>query len=250
MVAPTAVKRRRPPARKQRYALLFPLGLALLIGIMAWWWIPQENVMLYAAGAPHHWAAKSELNAYARTLGNASLGYRYVSLPSISTSMQFAAIAGEDIGYLWHGPVDLSAIQEALQERMQGKKLRGASTISQQVAKNLFLSLDRSLWRKVDEVRIAWALEKKLGKRRVLELYLNIAETGDGFVGVELAAQNYYGLSASDLTDEQAAGVAASIPSPRANNPRTATKIWKLRRDAILQRMENTPQIRRQLEKW
>jgi membrane peptidoglycan carboxypeptidase len=116
-------------------------------------------------------------------------------------------------------------------------RLRGASTISQQLAKNLFLSPRRTVWRKIREAHLAWWLERRLGKRRILELYLNVVEFGPGLFGAEAASQHYFGVASGDLTVEQAASLAAAIPSPGRDNPTTDTRRWRFRRDVILRRM-------------
>jgi len=161
--------------------------------------------------------------------------------------MQAAAVAAEDIGFLTHEGVDWTAVREALQEWVEGEGLRGASTITQQTARNLFLSSRRSFFRKVAEARIARALEDELGKRRILELYLNIAEFGDEVLGVEAAAWRYYGCTAAELTAEQAVGLCAALPSPRRDNPATATRTWEFRSEVILKRLEEYDWLYRRL---
>jgi monofunctional biosynthetic peptidoglycan transglycosylase len=165
--------------------------------------------------------------------------HRYVPLGAISTELQLAVLVGEDIDYFGHGPLDLDAIVEAIETRKPGARLRGASTITQQLAKNLFLSPERTLWRKLREARLAWWMERRLGKRRILELYLNVVEFGPGLFGAEAASRHYFGVGASALDAEQAAGLAAAIPSPGRDNPATDSRRWRFRRSLILRRMGN-----------
>ncbi|RYF39235.1 MAG: hypothetical protein EOO38_23595, partial [Cytophagaceae bacterium] len=132
---------------------------------------------------------------------------------------------------------------------VQGKRqLRGASTISQQLAKNLFLSNERSWWRKVDELRLAWWLERELSKRRLFELYINIIELGPETYGVEAAARMYFGRPAADLNVDEAAGLAAGIPGPLTANPKTRTRAWQLRKQAITQHMQHLDILRRWMD--
>jgi monofunctional biosynthetic peptidoglycan transglycosylase len=134
----------------------------------------------------------------------------------ISTSLKRAVIAAEDARFLYHEGFDWEAIQTAMQKNEQhGKVVAGASTISQQLAKNMFLSGSRSYLRKGEEAIITWMMERTLSKRRILELYLNLAEWGDGVFGAEAAARHHFGVPASALTAEQAAWLAAILPSPK-----------------------------------
>jgi monofunctional biosynthetic peptidoglycan transglycosylase len=174
--------------------------------------------------------------------------FTYRPLPAISVEMQLAALVGEDINFFAHEGIDFVAIREAHEEWRAGDGLRGASTISQQLAKNLFLSNDRSWLRKLREARLTRHLERQLGKRRILELYLNVIEFDEGVLGVEAAARHFYGTSADGLSVQQAAGLAAAIPAPRASNPASATRAWNNRRTLIEQRMLQADWLRRLLD--
>lgn len=130
-----------------------------------------------------------------------------------------AVLAGEDIRFFHHSGVDLAAIQLAMQKNWQEKRLtRGASTINQQLAKNLFLSSSRNPVRKLHEALIAVEMKYILGERRTLEFYLNVIEWGDGIYGAEAAARHYFNTSAAVLNVEQAAFLAAIIPNPLGNH--------------------------------
>jgi monofunctional biosynthetic peptidoglycan transglycosylase len=174
--------------------------------------------------------------------------HEYRPLESISIDLQLAVLVSEDINFFGHGAVDPEAVGEAIGEWWRGSRLRGASTISQQLARTLFLSHDRSLWRKIEEARLAWWLEKRLGKKRILELYLNVVEFGPGLLGAEAAACHYHGLPADELNAEYAAELAACLPSPGRDNPATATDLWSLRREIILRRIDGAGWLRERLE--
>lgn len=151
----------------------------------------------------------------------------------MSDHVLVAVLVGEDINFFRHKGVDLSAWPEVLRQWWAGHRLRGASTLTQQLAKNLFLSPRRSVTRKVRELRLAWLFERKLGKRRILELYLNLVEFGPGLYGVEAAAQAYFNCSAEELTLEQAAALAATIPAPSQDNPKNLSPRFRARQRVI-----------------
>jgi monofunctional glycosyltransferase len=146
----------------------------------------------------------------------ARLRYTWVAYGRISPHLKRAVIAAEDARFLDHEGFDWEAIQKAmLKNERRGKVVAGASTISQQLAKNLFLSGSRSWLRKGQEAVITWMMERTLSKRRILELYLNVAEWGEGIFGAEAAARYHFGVPASALTPEQATWLAAILPSPK-----------------------------------
>ena len=136
-------------------------------------------------------------------------------LENISTNMQKAVIASEDGNFLTHHGFDFDAIQKAMKDNEKGKKLKGGSTISQQTAKNVFLWQGRSYVRKGLEAYFTVLIELIWGKERIMEVYLNSIEMGNGVYGVEAAAQYWYRKSAADLTKREAAGIAAILPNPR-----------------------------------
>ncbi|HMU62514.1 MAG TPA: biosynthetic peptidoglycan transglycosylase [Gemmatimonadales bacterium] len=186
--------------------------------------------------------------------------YRPVPLDSISIWLPRAAMIGEDNRFLEHHGIDYLAILEALGYRRAAfawsdprdraelrytlgslwsrrAKLRGASTITQQLAKNLYLSPDRNPLRKVKEGVTAYRLEAALSKRRLMELYLNVAEFGPNIWGAEAASQFYFDRPASRMTPAQAASLAGSLPFPLSSNPAYRTGRMRWRRDLILRRM-------------
>jgi monofunctional glycosyltransferase len=160
---------------------------------------------------------KTEL---ARSGQSSRLEWTPVPLSRISRSLPLAVVAGEDARFYEHSGVDWEAVRGALEKDWESRNLRhGASTITQQLAKNLYLSPRRTPWRKLREWAIARRLEAGLTKRRILELYLNVVELGPRTFGAEAAARRYFGKSASDLSDLEAATLAAVIPSPRIYDP-------------------------------
>lgn len=146
---------------------------------------------------------------------NAKLRQQWVSYARISDELKRAVIVAEDAKFAEHDGFDWDGIQKALDKNQRkGKVVAGGSTISQQLAKNLFLSGEKSLWRKGQEAIITWMLEMLLDKERILEMYLNIAEWGNGVFGAEAAARHYYNVNAASLNAEQAAQLAAMLPRP------------------------------------
>ena len=140
----------------------------------------------------------------------------WVPLSRVSPYVMKAVIIAEDDKFWSHEGFDFEAMQKAMEQDIKKKKFRaGGSTISQQLAKNLYLSPAKNPVRKIKEAVLTWRLERQLSKRRIMELYLNVAEWGDGIFGIEAAARKYYGKSADALTAREAATLAAVIPNPR-----------------------------------
>lgn len=159
---------------------------------------------------------EQRLEELRETRPQANLRHAWVPYERISTQLKRAVVAAEDARFLDHEGFDWEAILQArVKNEQHGRIVAGASTISQQLAKNLFLSGNRSWLRKGQEALITWMLESTMTKRRILELYLNYAEWGDGIFGAEAAARFHFGVPASALTREQGAWLAAILPSPR-----------------------------------
>lgn len=146
---------------------------------------------------------------------------KWVPLSRMSPYIKKAVLIAEDDKFWRHEGFDFEAIKKALEKDIKEKKFKlGGSTISQQLAKNLYLSPSKNPIRKIREAIITWRMEKVLSKSRILELYLNVAEWGDrGIFGIEMAARHYFGKSASDLSAEESARLAAVLPNPRKYNP-------------------------------
>ena len=163
---------------------------------------------------------------------------RWVPYSRISPALKRAVLVAEDAAFWDHEGIDLEQIRESMRVNWeQGRAVRGASTITQQLAKNLYLSPSRNPLRKLREVVIARRLEAALPKARIFEIYLNVIEWGDGIWGAEAAARTYFGTPASALTAEQAALLAGGIINPRTLNPaRPSARLYRRQR-LILSRM-------------
>lgn len=168
----------------------------------------------------------------------AKLAHRWVPYNRISRYLKQAVVHAEDAKFVSHRGFDWDAIQNAVERnRREGEIVIGASTITQQLAKNLFLSGERAWWRKAQEAAIAVMLEIVMSKRRILEIYLNVIEWGEGVYGAEAAARHHFGVSAAGLSAEQAARLAAMVPSPRRYGPGAETPYLARRSEAILSKM-------------
>lgn len=163
----------------------------------------------------------------------------WVSIDEISTNMKLAVIASEDNNFESHFGVDFKAIQKANKLNQKGKKIRGASTITQQTAKNIFLWPARTWVRKGLELYFTGLVEVFWGKKRIMEVYLNMIEMGDGIYGVEAASQEYFHKSASKLSRSEAAAIAAVLPNPRRWRPDRPTPYIQKKKGWIQWNMNN-----------
>lgn len=166
------------------------------------------------------------------------LKHLWVDYGAISPNLKRAVIAAEDARFIEHEGVDWEAIQKALEDnRRRGRPARGGSTISQQLAKNLFLSSERSYLRKGQELVITYMIEAVWDKRRILEIYLNVAEWGDGVFGAEAAARHYFRTSASRLGAEESARLAVMLPRPKFYDRNRGSEYLARRTATILRYM-------------
>ena len=157
----------------------------------------------------------------------------------IAVSLKRAIVAAEDAKFLDHDGFDWEGIQKAYEKNQKkGKIVSGGSTISQQLAKNLFLSGERTWWRKAQEAAITVMMETIMSKRRILEIYLNVIEWGNGVFGAEAAAHYHFGVAAASLSAEQSAQLAAMVPSPRRYSRGSETPYLLKRTEIILSRMD------------
>jgi monofunctional biosynthetic peptidoglycan transglycosylase len=198
--------------------------------VRVWWWRghnPQATSFMEA-----------NLERLRQKKPDAKLKHVWVPYDRISPSLKRAIVAAEDARFADHEGFDWEAIEKALEKnRKKGKVVAGASTISQQLAKNLFLSADRTPWRKGQEALITVMIEQLMDKRRILEIYLNVIEWGDGVFGAEAAARHYYGTSAAGLGPEPAARLAAMVPRPRFYDRNRNTPWLNRKTQLILARM-------------
>lgn len=210
------MSRRGPVGRVvwRAFVLFFTLiagfyGLCLL-GLVYLRFLPPLATTVQAQRQVEAWASGDE---YRRE-------FRFVSLDRISPHLPRAAVAAEDGRFREHSGFDWNAVREARAAAARdGSPSRGASTITQQLVKNLFLTTHRSFIRKGIETTLVPPTELILGKDRILELYVNVAELGPGVFGAEAAAQHHYGITAADLSRHQAASLAAILPNPRQRTP-------------------------------
>lgn len=163
--------------------------------------------------------------------------YEWVAFDEVASGMPIAVIAAEDQKFPTHWGFDLESIRDALDERRDGGRLRGASTISQQVAKNLFLWPSQSFLRKGIEAYFTILIEAAWPKQRILEVYVNVAEFGPGTFGVSAASRRFFGKSADGLTDADAALLAAALPSPKRFDVREPSAYLRERQRWILTQM-------------
>ncbi len=215
-------------------------GVVLLGAIAIAWlaWI-CAHVLWYRYQAPQETAFMAQRMEEPRAKGGTTaLQYRWVPYARISVQLKRAMIAAEDAKFAEHGGFDWDGIEKALEKnRRKGRVVAGGSTITQQLAKNLFLSPTKSYRRKAEEAVVTVLLEAMLPKQRIFELYLNVIEWGDGVFGAEAAAQRYFGVPAARLSAEQAARLAAMTPSPRVFERRPDSPYLDGRVATILARM-------------
>lgn len=170
------------------------------------------------------------------------LHWQPVPLSAMPKHLTRAVILAEDGRFYGHSGFDLQAFREAMDYNFEkGRLARGASTISQQTVKNLFLSSARNPLRKWHELVLTWGMEQRLKKQRILEIYLNVAEFGRGIYGVQAAAQAYYGVNVESLTPRQAAELAATLPGPAKHNPATRTRFFERHSAKILSLLQRYP---------
>lgn len=217
--------------------ILLLLGYQLWIFAHVWWWVdhnPKNSAFMTA-----------HLERMQRNDPDAALRHKWVPYAQISGNLKRALVAAEDAHFLAHDGFDWQGIQDAAEKNLKkGRLIAGGSTISQQLAKNLFLSGSRTPWRKLQEAIITVMLENMMSKRRILEIYLNVIEWGDGVFGAHAAARHYYRTSAGKLSSRQAARLVAMVPNPRYyDTHRNAPALQ--RRTAIIQARMHTAAVPR-----
>jgi monofunctional biosynthetic peptidoglycan transglycosylase len=197
----------------------------VIAALLAWVWLglpARPDVRALATTNPERTRLMEQRAEEAKAKGRrARAVHSWVPLARVSRHLIHAVLASEDQGFFGHEGVDWKAIEESIERNVERRRFaRGGSTITQQLAKNLYLGTRKSLVRKARELVVARWLESDLSKVRILALYLNLIEWGDGIYGCEAAARQWYGKPASDLSVAEAAGLAAMIPNPRRLNPR------------------------------
>jgi monofunctional biosynthetic peptidoglycan transglycosylase len=206
------------------------LAVQLYFFVQIWWWVdhnPRSTSFM-----------RQQLSVLRDKNPDAQLKHKWVPYNRISNRLKRAIIAAEDSNFSGHEGVDWEAMQRAYEKNTKkGKVVAGGSTITQQLAKNLFLSGERSYARKAQEVVITYMLEFWMDKERIFEVYLNVVEWGNGVFGAEAASQHYYGTSAANLSAAQAARLAVMLPKPRFYDKNRGSSYLARRTDLILRRM-------------
>lgn len=218
------------------------LALALLATalFLGWEWLTFPDVVRLAKENPETTAFMELRRGELRTKGkNDQLERQWVGLSRISPNLRRAVLVSEDSAFYDHAGIDLEQMKKSFEENLEkGELARGGSTITQQLAKNLYLSPSKNPYRKVRELLITRSLEKHLTKKRILEIYLNVVEFGERTYGAEAAARRYFGKSAAALSPSEAALLAGCLPNPRRMNPGAPDKRLRARQRIILKRME------------
>jgi len=214
------------------------LALIAIVGVQFWF---LAHIWYWADHNPESTAfMRSRLSIIRDDEPGARLAHRWVPYGRVSRHLKLAVVAAEDANFISHSGFDWDAMRKAHERNIrEGEIVVGASTITQQLAKNLFLPASRTWWRKAQEAVITVMLETLLTKRRILEIYLNVAEWGDGVYGAEAAARYHYGVPAAALSPPQAARLAAMLPSPRSYTPRSDTLYLQERTADILSHMHH-----------
>jgi len=216
--------------RSMLFALIVLLMVQFWFLVHIWYWVhhnPSATAFMV-----------SRLEKLREKDPRARLKYRWVPYRRISIHLKRAVVAAEDAKFLEHEGFDWEGIENAYKKNLRkGRVVAGGSTISQQLAKNLFLSGERTWWRKAQEAVITVMIETIMTKRRILEIYLNVIEWGNGVFGAEAAARYHFATSAAALGSEQAARLAAMVPSPLRYRPGRDTPYLERRTQIILSRM-------------
>jgi len=198
--------------------------------------------------AHHHRLHRALQGARARGRAHASAGIHLDTVRGHLPRREARGARGRDINFFTHHGFDWGEIKHAIEENLGDRDTpRGASTISQQLVKNLWLSPGRSPLRKVKEAILTWQLERTLSKRRILELYLNVVELGPGIYGVGPAARAYFGKPAADLGEDEAALLAASLPRPRSWHPGSKSRAYARYAATIRSRMNKAEFLLKQI---
>jgi len=214
-------------------------ALLLFVAFLAYEWLTFPDVSRLAKEPPKSTAFMEQRREQLRDAGqDDTIHYTFVPYERISPYLRRAVLVAEDDSFYEHHGVDVKGMQEAIEKDWKKKKLaHGGSTITQQLAKNLYLSPSRNPLRKLKEFFIARALEEHLTKKRILELYLNVVEMGERVYGAEAAAHFYFQKRASELTPSQAALLAGCLPNPRVMDPAGPNRRLRGRQKMILSRM-------------
>jgi monofunctional biosynthetic peptidoglycan transglycosylase len=217
-----------PRSRSRTVALaLLGVGAVALAGFAVFEWATWPDVAALARKPPEHTAFIDAYRAERRAAGEDDrVAWRWVEWNDISVDLKRAVVCGEDLEFFSHHGFSKSEMEVALRQALAGERFRGASTITQQLAKNLWLSPSRNPWRKVKEALLTRSLEHHLTKQRILLLYLNVVEFGHGVYGAEAAAERYFDKPAAGLDESESAMLAASLPRPSSWHPGVSSRAY------------------------
>jgi monofunctional biosynthetic peptidoglycan transglycosylase len=224
--------------------VLFLLGAWILLGLPA-----RSEVRDLARDIPEETSVMRQRDAEARESGRKPRRLqKTVPIRNISKNLIQAVLSAEDPNFFGHEGIDWDALKESIETNIEkGRYARGGSTITQQLAKNVYFTTYKSLIRKAREAIVATWMERDLSKKRIIEIYLNVIEWGDGVYGCEAAARRYYAVSCAALDVDQAAGLAAMIPSPRRINPRINPSLHARATRRVLRQMRWAGYLRRDI---
>ena len=228
----------KPAGRGTIRKVLIGIGIVVAL-VVAWEWLTFPDVAKLRKENPKTTAFMEQRRALLRSQGKSDeLRHKWVPYDRISPNLRRAVIVSEDSAFYDHEGVDVEGLKKSFETNLEkGKLARGGSTITQQLAKNLYLSPSKNPYRKVKELLITRALERELTKKRILEIYLNVVEFGERVYGAEAAARYYFRKPASALSPEEAALLAGCLPNPRRMNPGAPNKRLRSRQRIILSRM-------------
>lgn len=233
---------RRPRLRAAVFSTLL-LAILIFFSYQALTW---PDVGSLRDGVP---ASTAFIDRYRASRAEAGLPldlhWEPVPYDRISPHLKRAVLVAEDITFFHHDGFAIEELRNALSEALEGRRFRGASTITQQLAKNLFLSPSRNPLRKIKEAILTLQLERRLSKRRILEIYLNVVEFGPGVYGAQAAAGQYFGKSAADLNEQEAAELAAALPRPSSWHPGSTSPAYRRHVDRIRYWMDRADFLRR-----
>jgi len=240
------VPRRRPLRRIVRPAALAALAVAVLgAGASAALWVALPDPAPLARENPRTTALIEQRRAEAKERRRAFRPHQaWVPLDRISPRLVQAVLLSEDANFFGHDGIDWEAVRDAAEHDLRvGRFARGASTLTQQLAKNLWLGTEKSLWRKLKEAVLAAKLERAASKKRILALYMNVVEMDDGVFGVEAGARHRFGTSAADVSTAQAVLLASMLPAPRRADLSRPSSWLRTRSRRLLDRMRDARRI-------
>jgi monofunctional glycosyltransferase len=237
-------------SRSRFWPRVVGVGVIMALAYLAWEAVRWPNVAALATRPPASTAFIERYRALERQAGRSGrVQWTWVPYGRIAIPLKRAVVVAEDASFFSHRGFATAEIREAIDKAVREFGLpRGASTITQQLAKNIWLSPSRNPLRKAKEAMLTWQLERALSKRRILEIYLNVVEFGPGVYGAEAASRRYFGKPAAELTDEEAALLAAGLPRPSIWHPGVGTRAYRRYVDDIRRRMERIALPVKQLE--